>query len=448
MRFTNNYKDKIKKIVVEKKLTYYIDTMGCSMNENDSSKYAGILESIGFKREENEEKANLILFNTCCIRENAENTLFGRLGTLKKYKMNNENVYIVVVGCMTQQKERAEEIKKTFPFVNIIFGTHNLYKFKDYLVQYEKSKKRVVELFEKSDGNEESANMYRTSGQNAYINIMYGCNNFCSYCIVPYVRGREQSRNHNDVIAECKKCIEKGYKFITLLGQNVNSYNDGEYNFAKLLKSIAELDGNFRLKFMTSHPKDLTDEVIDVIASEPKICKTIHLPVQSGSNAVLKKMNRRYTKEHYLDLVNRIRAKIDGDISTDIIVGFPGETEEDFLDTMDLVNKVRFVQLFGYMYSRRSGTLADTFTNHIDYEVKNQRVNKLLSYQKELLKETEKNMIGRKFVAFATTFNNGYTTMELDNFKSVEVKGEYPLEEFYNIQITDFLDNKLIAKVI
>ena len=427
---------------------YKIVTYGCQMNVHDSEKLAGMLEDLGYSVTEETDIADVIVFNTCAIRQGAEDRAIGNIGNLKSLKKKKPDMVIAVCGCMTQQKERAEEIKKTFPFVNIIFGTHNLYKFKDYLVQYEKSKKRVVELFEKSDGNEESANMYRTSGQNAYINIMYGCNNFCSYCIVPYVRGREQSRNHNDVIAECKKCIEKGYKFITLLGQNVNSYNDGEYNFAKLLKSIAELDGNFRLKFMTSHPKDLTDEVIDVIASEPKICKTIHLPVQSGSNAVLKKMNRRYTKEHYLDLVNRIRAKIDGDISTDIIVGFPGETEEDFLDTMDLVNKVRFVQLFGYMYSRRSGTLADTFTNHIDYEVKNQRVNKLLSYQKELLKETEKNMIGRKFVAFATTFNNGYTTMELDNFKSVEVKGEYPLEEFYNIQITDFLDNKLIAKVI
>ena len=435
--------------MTEKNMKYYkIVTYGCQMNVHDSEKLAGMLEDLGYSVTEETDIADVIVFNTCAIRQGAEDRAIGNIGNLKSLKKKKPDMVIAVCGCMTQQKERAEEIKKTFPFVNIIFGTHNLYKFKDYLVQYEKSKKRVVELFEKSDGNEESANMYRTSGQNAYINIMYGCNNFCSYCIVPYVRGREQSRNHNDVIAECKKCIEKGYKFITLLGQNVNSYNDGEYNFAKLLKSIAELDGNFRLKFMTSHPKDLTDEVIDVIASEPKICKTIHLPVQSGSNAVLKKMNRRYTKEHYLDLVNRIRAKIDGDISTDIIVGFPGETEEDFLDTMDLVNKVRFVQLFGYMYSRRSGTLADTFTNHIDYEVKNQRVNKLLSYQKELLKETEKNMIGRKFVAFATTFNNGYTTMELDNFKSVEVKGEYPLEEFYNIQITDFLDNKLIAKVI
>ena len=435
--------------MTEKNMKYYkIVTYGCQMNVHDSEKLAGMLEDLGYSVTEETDIADVIVFNTCAIRQGAEDRAIGNIGNLKSLKKKKQDMVIAVCGCMTQQKERAEEIKKTFPFVNIIFGTHNLYKFKDYLVQYEKSKKRVVELFEKSDGNEESANMYRTSGQNAYINIMYGCNNFCSYCIVPYVRGREQSRNHNDVIAECKKCIEKGYKFITLLGQNVNSYNDGEYNFAKLLKSIAELDGNFRLKFMTSHPKDLTDEVIDVIASEPKICKTIHLPVQSGSNDVLKKMNRRYTKEHYLDLVNRIRAKIDGDISTDIIVGFPGETEEDFLDTMDLVNKVRFVQLFGYMYSRRSGTLADTFTNHIDYEVKNQRVNKLLSYQKELLKETEKNMIGRKFVAFATTFNNGYTTMELDNFKSVEVKGEYPLEEFYNIQITDFLDNKLIAKVI
>lgn len=427
---------------------YKIVTYGCQMNVHDSEKLAGMLEDLGYIATENEKEADVIVFNTCAIRQGAEDRAIGNIGNLKGLKKQNPDLIVAVCGCMTQQEERATELKKTFPFVNIIFGTHNLYKFKEYLIQYQNNKKRVLELFNESDGNEESANMYRTSGENAYINIMYGCNNFCSYCIVPYVRGREKSRNHNDVINECKKCIENGYKFITLLGQNVNSYNDGEYNFAMLLKAICQLDGEFRLKFMTSHPKDLTDEVIDVISSEKKLCKTIHLPVQSGSNSVLKAMNRKYTREHYLDLVKRIRAKIDGDISTDIIVGFPGETEQDFQDTLDLIKEVGFVQLFGYMYSRRSKTLADTFTNHIDYDVKNERVNKLLSMQKELLQEVEKKMIGRTFVAFATETNSGKTTMELDNFKNVEIQGEYEVKKFYNVKIIDFKDNKLYGIVI
>lgn len=426
---------------------YKIITYGCQMNVHDSEKLAGMLEDIGYTSTEETEKADVIVFNTCAIRQGAEDRAIGNIGNLKGLKKKNPNLIVAVCGCMTQQEERANQIKKTFPFVNIIFGTHNLYKFKEYLLEYQQKKKRILDLFPESDGNEESANMYRTSGENAYINIMYGCNNFCSYCIVPYVRGREQSRKHNDILNECKECIKRGYKFITLLGQNVNSYNDGEFNFAKLLKAICDLDGNFRLKFMTSHPKDLTDEVIDCIANEPKLCKTIHLPIQSGSNDILKSMNRKYTREHYLDLVKRIRAKIDGDISTDIIVGFPGETEQDFQLTLDLIKEVRFIQLFGYMYSRRSKTLADTFTNHIDYEIKNQRVNILLSLQKELLKETEKNMIGRKFVAFAVEQKDNKTIMDLDNFKSVEVLGDYKLKEFYNVTITDFKDNKLIAIV-
>ncbi|MBQ7307329.1 MAG: tRNA (N6-isopentenyl adenosine(37)-C2)-methylthiotransferase MiaB [Clostridia bacterium] len=426
---------------------YKIITYGCQMNVHDSEKLSGMLEDIGYNVTEETEKADVIVFNTCAIRQGAEDRAFGNIGNLKKLKKQKPDLIVAVCGCMTQQKERAEELKKTFPFVNIIFGTHNLYKFKDYLLTYQKNKKRILELFPESDGNEESANMYRTSGENAYVNIMYGCNNFCSYCIVPYVRGREKSRNHLDVINECKSCIEKGYKFITLLGQNVNSYNDGEYNFAMLMRDICKIEGDFRLKFMTSHPKDLTDEVIDCIAEEPKLCKTIHLPIQSGSNSILKTMNRRYTREHYLDLVKRIRQKIDGDISTDIIVGFPGETEKDFQDTLSLIKEVGFVQLFGYMYSRRSGTLADTFTNHVDYDIKNERVNILLSTQKELLKETEKKMIGRTFVAFSVEHKDQKTIMDLDNFKSVEVEGMHTLKQFYQVEIVDFKDNKLIAKI-
>ena len=418
------------------------------MNVHDSEKLAGMLESLGYEVTEENSEADVIVFNTCAIRKGAEDRAIGNIGNLKKLKKENPDLIIAVCGCMTQQKVRADELRTKFPFVNIIFGTHNLYKFRDYLIEYQKTKKRVVELFEKSDGNEEKSNMYRTSGQNAYINIMYGCNNFCTYCIVPYVRGREQSRNHRDVIKECISCIDNGYKFITLLGQNVNSYNDGEYNFAQLLKAICSLEGDFRLKFMTSHPKDLTDDVIDCIANEDKLCKTIHLPVQSGNSNVLHRMNRRYTREHYLNLVKRIRKKIDGDISTDIIVGFPGETQEEFEDTLTLVKEVGFVQLFGYMYSRREGTPADKFPDQVNDEIKNERVNILLNLQKEMLQDIETKMKGRKMVAFSTEIADGKTIMVLDNFKNVEVDGIYELNKFYKVLINDFKDNKLIGIIV
>ena len=311
MRFTNNYKDKIKKIVEDKNLTYYIDTMGCSMNENDSSKYAGILESIGFKREENEEKANLILFNTCCIRENAENTLFGRLGTLKKYKMNNENVYIVVVGCMTQQKHIIEKIKKSYRFVDITLGTGAMNSFPSKLYDLLKEKKKNIEFVEVTNEIEEEVPIKYDSKYKASVSIIYGCNNFCSYCIVPYVRGRERSRRHKDILNDVKKLAKEGYKEIMLLGQNVNSYGndfkDTNYSFPNLLQDIEKIDGIEIIRFMSPHPKDFSDELIDVIKSSKKIARQIHLPLQSGSSKILKEMNRKHTKEDYLKIVNKLK---------------------------------------------------------------------------------------------------------------------------------------------
>ena len=311
MRFTNNYKDKIKKIVEDKNLTYYIDTMGCSMNENDSSKYAGILESIGFKREENEEKANLILFNTCCIRENAENTLFGRLGTLKKYKMNNENVYIVVVGCMTQQKHIIEKIKKSYRFVDITLGTGAMNSFPSKLYDLLKEKKKNIEFVEVTNEIEEEVPIKYDSKYKASVSIIYGCNNFCSYCIVPYVRGRERSRRPEDILNDVRKLAKEGYKEIMLLGQNVNSYGndfkDTNYSFPNLLQDIEKIDGIEIIRFMSPHPKDFSDELIDVIKSSKKIARQIHLPLQSGSSKILKEMNRKHTKEDYLKIVNKLK---------------------------------------------------------------------------------------------------------------------------------------------
>ena len=402
MRFTNNYKDKIKKIVEDKNLTYYIDTMGCSMNENDSSKYAGILESIGFKREENEEKANLILFNTCCIRENAENTLFGRLGTLKKYKMNNDNVYIVVVGCMTQQKHIIEKIKKSYRFVDITLGTGAMNSFPSKLYDLLKEKKKNIEFVEVTNEIEEEVPIKYDSKYKASVSIIYGCNNFCSYCIVPYVRGRERSRRPKDILNDVKKLAKEGYKEIMLLGQNVNSYGndfkDTNYSFPNLLQDIEKIDGIEIIRFMSPHPKDFSDELIDVIKSSKKIARQIHLPLQSGSSKILKEMNRKHTKEDYLKIVNKLKnADENISISTDIIVGFPGETEEDFLDTLDVVKKVKFDQIYMFIYSKRVGTRAEKMEDNTPEEEKVRRLERIKEIYEEYLPENNKKMIGKTY---------------------------------------------------
>ena len=292
---------------------------------------------------------------------------------------------------MTQQEDRVEKLKSTFPFVDIIFGTHNLYKFKEFMIKRLESKKRVIEFCTDDKLMPEQTNMVRDDKVNAYVNIIYGCNNFCSYCIVPYVRGRERSRDFNEIVEEVKDLISKGYKSITLLGQNVNSYGndikDENVNFNNLLKTLAKLDGDFSIKFMSSHPKDLSKEVIDTISENEKISKEIHLPVQSGSNKILKAMNRHYTIEHYMDIVNYIKSKIpDVRLTTDIIVGFPGETEEDFEDTLNLIRNVKYDGIFGYMYSVRTGTKAEKMENQVPFEIKNERVNKLLALEKEIQK--------------------------------------------------------------
>ena len=310
MRFTNNYKEKIKKIVEDKKLTYYIDTMGCSMNENDSSKYAGILESMGFKKSLNEKNANFILFNTCCIRENAENTLFGRLGSLKKQKINNKNTYIAVVGCMTQQKHIIDKIKTSYKFVDITLGTGAMNTFPIKLYNVLKDNKKSIDFIDVTHEVEEEVPIKYDDKFKASVSIIYGCNNFCSYCIVPYVRGRERSRKKEDILNDIKKLAKDGYKEIMLLGQNVNSYGndfkDISYNFPKLLKDIEKIDGIEIIRFMSPHPKDFSDELIEVIKNSKKIARQIHLPLQSGSTKILKEMNRKHTKEDYLKIVDKI----------------------------------------------------------------------------------------------------------------------------------------------
>lgn len=361
------------------------------MNVHESEKIAGMLESIGYAPCENKDDADIIVFNTCAIREGAEDRALGNIGNLKKLKKNNPEKIIVVAGCMTQQKSVAERLYKMFPFLDIVIGTHNLYNLPELILKKRESNKRILQNYD-AGSIVENVPVVRTSNKNAWVNIMYGCNNFCSYCIVPYVRGREMSRSKDEILKECKAVIETNeYDQITLLGQNVNSYqdpNNKSYNFASLLKDICALNGNFKVTFMTSHPKDISDEVIEILASEEKILKELHLPVQSGSNNVLKAMNRKYTREHYLDIVKKLKSKIPSiRLTTDIIVGFPGETEQDFADTVNLVEEVKYDGIFAFMYSKRAGTVAEKLPNQVPDEIKNFRVNKILELEKQIQKQ-------------------------------------------------------------
>lgn len=430
---------------------YYIKTYGCQMNVHESEKLAGMLKSLNYAETNDMANADVIVFNTCCIRDSAEQKVLGNIGATKKLKKLNPNLVIAVCGCMAQEKGRVELFKEKYPHVSIVFGTHNLHKFKEYLIAYNSNKQKVYDIWETEKEFNEDVEMYRTSNHNAWVNIMYGCNNFCTYCIVPYVRGRERSRNINDIVKEVKQLITEGYKYITLLGQNVNSYgndfNDGT-NFALLLKTLSKLDGDFRIKFMTSHPKDLTEEVINVIANEEKISKVIHLPVQSGSNKILELMNRKYTVEHYKELINLIKTKIPNCyISTDIIVGFPHETEEDFMETYNLVKDIKYGGVFAFMYSPRTGTKAEKMENQIPQEIKNIRVNKLLSLSKQLIKQQNEELVGKTIQALVETKTDVGYNATLDSGKTVILNCECNLQlpTFKNVKITGISKNKLTA---
>ena len=335
-------------IIDFKNKKYCVVTYGCQMNLHESEKISGILSGMGMSAVNEPENADVVVFNTCCIRDTAERRALGNIGKMKELKKKNKNLLIVVTGCMTQQNGFAENMKERYQYVDVILGTHNISDLENQIRIRLEKKKRVAAVLD-TDGyiDDETTPVTRTSFPNAWVNINYGCNNFCTYCIVPYVRGRERSRDMKSIISECEKLIKDGYKEITLLGQNVNSYGndvpDENVNFANLLREVAKIDGKFRIRFMTSHPKDLTEDVVKAIRDNDKICNNIHLPIQAGSNSVLKNMNRRYTREHYLKLIDMIRRYLpDCGITTDIMVGFPYETEEDFLDTMDIVEKVRF----------------------------------------------------------------------------------------------------------
>ncbi len=375
---------------------FFIQTYGCQMNEEDSEKISGMLKLMDYQKTEKKESADLIIFNTCCVRENAELKVFGNLWILKKAKEKNPDLIIAVCGCMMQQKGMAQNIIKTFPFVDIIFGTHNSYMLPEYLNMVKQQGKSVVEIWDKEKDIVEGLPIDRASGIKGFVTIMYGCNNFCTYCIVPYVRGRERSRNPEDIENEIKELVSKGYKEITLLGQNVNSYGKElkpDIDFADLLRRVNKIEGIERIRFMTSHPKDLTFKVIEAIRDCDKVCEHIHLPVQSGSSDIIKKMNRHYTKEYYIDLIGTMKKEIpDLALTTDIIVGFPGETEDDFNETLDLIEKVQYDAVFMFLYSIRKGTPAAEMEDQISEKIKHERFNRLVEAVNEICAKRTKNM--------------------------------------------------------
>ena len=430
------YVDKVNKINLGKNLKYIVLTMGCQLNENDSEKISGMIEEMGYTRTDKIEEADLIAFNTCCVRENAEDRLFGKLGEVKKYK-EEKGTIIAIGGCMMQEKHMVEKLKKSYPFFDIVFGPHNLYKFPEDVYNTLTTRKRIEDILDIDGEIIEGLPIRRDDKIKASVAIMNGCNNFCTYCIVPYVRGRERSRKAEDIIKEIEGLAKQGYKEITLLGQNVNSYmrverEKGEDvgqidSFAKLLRKVNEIPGIERIRFISPHPKDFTDDVIEAIRDCDKVCKIIHLPLQSGSSKVLKDMNRKYTKEQYLQLVDKMKNKIPNvEFSTDIIVGFPGETEEDFEDTLDLVEKVCFEQVFMFIYSRRVGTPADKMENQVPEEIKHERFNRLKELVESQIELNNKKFVGTKqkvLVEGKSKTNENMLTGRTDTNKVVNFEG-------------------------
>ena len=430
------YIDKVNKINLGKNLKYIVLTMGCQLNENDSEKISGMIEEMGYTRTDKIEEADLIAFNTCCVRENAEDRLFGKLGEVKKYK-EEKGTIIAIGGCMMQEKHMVEKLKKSYPFFDIVFGPHTLYKFPEDVYNTLTTRKRIEDILDIDGEIIEGLPIRRDDKIKASVAIMNGCNNFCTYCIVPYVRGRERSRKAEDIIKEIEGLAKQGYKEITLLGQNVNSYmrverEKGEDvgpidSFAKLLRKVNEIPGIERIRFISPHPKDFTDDVIEAIRDCDKVCKIIHLPLQSGSSKVLKDMNRKYTKEQYLQLVDKMKNKIPNvAFSTDIIVGFPGETEEDFEDTLDVVEKVCFEQVFMFIYSRRVGTPADKMENQVPEKIKHERFNRLKELVESQIELNNKKFVGTKqkvLVEGKSKTNENMLTGRTDTNKVVNFEG-------------------------
>ena len=437
------YMKKVKENNSGKTLKYSIYTMGCQLNENDSEKISGMLEEMGYSKTEDLSISDLVIFNTCCVRENAEDKLFGKIGEMKKQKEKN-NTIIAIGGCMMQEEHIVEKLHKSYPFVDIIFGTHTLHKLPEDIYKILVKRKRIDDIMDIDGEVYEGLPIKRNDDIKASVTIMYGCNNFCSYCIVPYVRGRERSRKPEDILNEIKELAKEGYKEITLLGQNVNSYDGGNgYKFSDLLYDVNKIEGIQRIRFVSPHPKDFTDDVIQAIATCNKICKIVHLPLQSGSSNVLKVMNRKYTKEQYLELAKKMQEQIPGIVfSTDIIVGFPGETEEDFEDTLDVVRKIKFEQVYMFIYSRRVGTPADKMENQIPDEIKHKRFNKLKELVESQIEDNNKKYVGtiQKVLVEGKSKNNpNMLTGRTDTNKVVNFEGDEKL-------IHKIIDLKIVSE--
>ena len=410
-------------------LTYCLTTFGCQMNEKQSEAVAGIMDEIGYHRQDNEE-ADVVIYNTCTVRENANLKVYGRLGHLHSLKDHNPDMKIILFGCMMQEQHVVDKIKKSYPFVNLVFGTHNIFKYAELFYEMLQSEQQIVDIWEGTDQIVEDLPTERNYTFKSGVNIMFGCNNFCSYCIVPYVRGRERSRKPEDIIKEVKQVVSEGVKEVMLLGQNVNSYGktlEEPMSFAELLREVEKVEGLERIRFMTPHPKDLSDDLIEVMATSKKVCKHMHLPMQSGSSRLLKLMNRHYTKEQYVALAKKIQERIPGvSFTTDIIVGFPGETEEDFKETLDVVREVGFDSAYTYVYSKRSGTPAASMEDQVDKDVIKDRFDRLLALLKETSAKNCKKKVGdieRVLIEEENTHEEGMLTGRLENNLLVHFKG-------------------------
>ncbi len=423
-----------KSIKKGRRLTYNIQTFGCQMNAKDSEKLAGILSTIGYEETDN-EKADFVLYNTCTVRENANTKVYGRIGYLGNLKKKNKDMIIALCGCMMQEEHVIKKISESYKFVDIVFGTFNIYELAELIYQRftSDSKKTLINIMTENSEIVEELPSEQKYGFKAGVNIMYGCNNFCTYCIVPYVRGRERSRKPEDIVKEVRELADRGVVEVMLLGQNVNSYGrdlERKVSFAEILHMVSEVEKIKRIRFMTPHPKDLSEELIDEIASNPKVCKHVHLPMQSGSSDVLKRMNRHYTKESYLDLVNRIKSKIDNvAVTTDIIVGFPGETEDDFLDTVDVVRKAGFTSAYTFQYSVRRGTPAANMPDKIPENTITERFNRLLETIHETTAAETIKLKGSIQTVLAEEYNNekGTISGRLDNNLIVHFPGSSSL---------------------
>ena len=447
---------KEKNDLLGRNLTCHVTTFGCQMNARDSEKLLGILKEVGFTEIENEEEADFVIFNTCTVRDNANQRVYGRLGVLKSHKKKNPDMKIGLCGCMMQEPSVIEKLKKSYRYVNLIFGTHNIFKFAELIYRMYDSDDMLIDIWEDTDKIVEDLPVDRKYPFKSGVNIMFGCNNFCTYCIVPYVRGRERSRSSREIIREVERLSADGVKEVMLLGQNVNSYGkglEGELTFPELLKEIEKIDGIERIRFMTSHPKDLSDELIEVMKNSKKICRHLHLPLQSGSSRILQAMNRRYTKESYLELAAKIRREIpDIAITSDIIVGFPGETAEDIDETIDVVNKVAYDGAFTFVYSKRTGTPAAAMENQVTDEFVKEHFDRVLKAVQDNAKKQAHKKTGQIEAVLVEEVNDHDDTMmtgRLSNNLCVHFKGDSSLiGQIVDVKLTECKDFYYIGTMI